>query len=355
MKALIAEEGRACTEQIAGVLLAMGVPLIETDDGAEADRWLRSDPSIRLLICERDLPRLSGLELCRRVRDRQRPLYIYTILLTDGTSLQDRLRCFEAGADDCLVKPFHEAEFAARLQAAQRILSTQAEALERSVELDSLRRELERRNAVLTEQAITDPLTALRNRRHFHSMLELHFQAAVREEQPLSLILLDIDQFKPYNDTFGHQAGDDILRTVGAELRQNIRNRDLVARYGGEEFVILVPDGDAEAARSLAERLRASIAERPWPDWPITVSLGIATLNPTTPTPALLLEHADRALYQAKRAGRNRVAHNFELPDGDNQRQTTAPSKAKAKANGRLEGFHAQAMNGRSAAAKPSG
>ena len=126
---------------------------------------------------------------------------------------------------------------------------------------------------------------------------------------PLSLIMLDLDHFKQYNDSFGHPAGDEVLHWVGSILRAAVRGHDVVARYGGEEFVVLLPATDAAEALEVAERLRSAIACRPWPHRKVTASLGVATAGPATTDAAALVDQADHALYQSKQAGRNQVTH----------------------------------------------
>ena len=139
---------------------------------------------------------------------------------------------------------------------------------------------------------------------------------SIRGATPLSLILMDVDRFKQYNDTFGHPAGDEVLRGVSSTLRAYVREHDLVARFGGEEFVVLLPSTDADTAVAVAERLRAAIASRPWPLGNVTASFGVATADPSHPvSPASLLEQADQALYRAKRAGRDRVVHDRDGVD----------------------------------------
>jgi diguanylate cyclase (GGDEF)-like protein len=139
------------------------------------------------------------------------------------------------------------------------------------------------------------------------------------------MIMLDIDHFKEYNDSFGHPAGDEILRRLGATLRSTLRSHDVVARYGGEEFVVLLPGTGENEAIEVAERLRSAIAKSPWPRREVTASLGIGTIGPHTAGASTLLEQADRALYHSKQAGRNQVTHyrrcessamRFEVPLG---------------------------------------
>ncbi|MCS7065689.1 MAG: GGDEF domain-containing protein, partial [Fimbriimonadales bacterium] len=161
-------------------------------------------------------------------------------------------------------------------------------------------------NAVLAQAAVTDSLTGLRNHRAFQESLISLAQMAERYGQPLSLIMLDIDYFKQFNDRFGHPAGDELLRQVASVLRRSARVYDVVARYGGEEFALLLPNTDLNEAVQVAERLRQQIAAIQNPHAPITASFGVATHRHGN-APATLLYEADSALYEAKRRGRNRV------------------------------------------------
>jgi diguanylate cyclase (GGDEF)-like protein len=172
--------------------------------------------------------------------------------------------------------------------------------------LEIANQELVAMNAMLSQAAITDSLTGLRNHRAFQESLMNLVQMAERYGQPLSLIMLDIDYFKQFNDRFGHPAGDELLRQVASLLRQSARAYDVVARYGGEEFAILLPNTDLNEAIRVAERLRQQIAAIQNPYAPITASFGVASYRHGS-APATLLYEADTALYEAKRRGRNRV------------------------------------------------
>jgi diguanylate cyclase len=169
--------------------------------------------------------------------------------------------------------------------------------------------ELERANAQLHTLATTDRLTGVKNRGAFNDKLTEEFDRAVRYSHPLSVILLDVDHFKPFNDTFGHPAGDAVLKQVAAALQKTVRGSDTVARYGGEEFVVLLPDTDYAGAMVLAERCRRAIAGASWGLRSITVSVGVGTLGPTTAEAAALVKEADDALYCSKHAGRNKVSY----------------------------------------------
>jgi diguanylate cyclase (GGDEF)-like protein/PAS domain S-box-containing protein len=162
-------------------------------------------------------------------------------------------------------------------------------------------------NQKLQSLAVTDGLTGLHNHRAFQDYLEEQFQTAMRNKQPLALILMDVDHFKQYNDTYGHQAGDEVLRQVAQILSAHVREGDFVARYGGEEFVIVLPRTDLESAVAVAERLRRAVESAEWHLRPVTGSFGVACIRPDMETRQELIEAADQALYQAKKNGRNRV------------------------------------------------
>ena len=171
---------------------------------------------------------------------------------------------------------------------------------------------LEETNRHLQALAATDWLTGLHNHRAFQEVLGRQFAQSVRSRQPLSLVMLDVDEFKRYNDDFGHPAGDIVLRQIAATLRLGVREGDLVARYGGEEFAIVLPGADRAQAVTLAERLREEIASAPWPLRALTASLGVATCPPEGTSPDCLIQKADDALYRAKQHGRNQVRHSQE-------------------------------------------
>ncbi len=176
------------------------------------------------------------------------------------------------------------------------------------LKLECQKKELEAANALLRALAISDGLTGLANHRHFQEKLAEEFKRVQRYGLPLSLILLDVDHFKKYNDAFGHPAGDVVLKRVADVLKQSARETDVAARYGGEEFALLLPETDSIGATVLAERIRQSIAETAWDKREITVSVGLASVTLTLESGAALVEQADRALYESKSQGRNRVS-----------------------------------------------
>jgi diguanylate cyclase (GGDEF)-like protein/PAS domain S-box-containing protein len=172
---------------------------------------------------------------------------------------------------------------------------------------------LEAANDKLRALAVTDALTGVKNRGAFDARLAEEFDRAARHGSPLSVVLLDVDHFKPFNDTFGHPAGDDVLRAVAAVLRRTARATDLVARYGGEEFVLILPETDRAGALTVAERCRRAVAGEAWDLRAVTVSVGVSTMTPETADVAALVNEADVALYRSKQAGRNRVSHGSGL------------------------------------------
>jgi len=175
-------------------------------------------------------------------------------------------------------------------------------------QLEEYQSKLKETIAQLELQSTTDELTGLKNRRAFQQRLDEEFQRSVRYNTPLSLLMLDVDRFKAYNDTFGHPAGDEVLRMLGHLLQTGLRASDFAARYGGEEFAVILPNTGSGYGHLLAERARSRIAAQPWPNTVITVSVGVSALNPDMAGSSALLSAADNALYEAKQGGRNRVA-----------------------------------------------
>jgi diguanylate cyclase (GGDEF)-like protein len=166
---------------------------------------------------------------------------------------------------------------------------------------------LEKTRADLESQSLTDPLTGAHNRRSFDIRFEEEFLRAQRYKAACSLILLDVDHFKQYNDTFGHAEGDEALKAVTALLKADVRIHDLVARYGGEEFAVILPNTDIKGAMVMGERFRRSIQRAAWKHKPLTISVGVASLHEGTQMPIDLLTESDSNLYKAKQGGRNLV------------------------------------------------
>lgn len=300
MRILVAEDQQPLALHLKRTLEAMGHHADVAPDGEQAWSKLQSS-DFSVLISDATLPKLSANNLCRRVRTHLSDRYVYIMLQIGQDQANARLEALSAGADDFLAKPVDHAELAIRLQIADRILG--------------VHQKLALQSACLNELATTDDLTGVSNRRCFEKNIEILLSQASRIRLPLSLILLDVDHFKSYNDSFGHPAGDNVLRHLGSTLLTTLRQHDFVARYGGEEFAILLPATSTAHAGEVAERLRLSIENQPWPFRPITASFGVATAHPPAHSDLKhFVERADQALYLAKRLGRNRVAFQRDLP-----------------------------------------
>jgi two-component system, cell cycle response regulator len=251
-----------------------------------------------LLIVSLSLMKADGLRLCSQVRSLDRTRHLPIIILVEPGDDARLLRGLDMGVNDYLMRPIDRNEMLARVR-------TQ---IKRKRYSDFLRTRLEES----VEMAITDPLTGLHNRRYMEGHLRTLVDEALAAGRPLSLLVADIDFFKRINDTYGHDAGDNVLREFAARLRRNTRGIDLACRLGGEEFVIIMPDTEIERAMQVAERLRACVAGDQFQAnsetcIQVTASVGIATLERRDDTPETIFKRADNALYAAKREGRNRV------------------------------------------------
>ena len=183
-------------------------------------------------------------------------------------------------------------------------------------QLEETNARLARANTRLEELATTDELTGLKNKRALTEFLDMEYRKAVRSQRPLSVILLDADNFKQVNDLCGHPTGDVVLRRIGELLQSHTRQTDMAARFGGEEFVYVLPDTDQAGAIAVAERVRLTLETYPWREHSVTASFGVATAVLAAANAADLIDRADRALYHSKRGGRNRVTHFADLSAG---------------------------------------
>ena len=257
----------------------------------------------QLVILDWMMPLLDGLQVCRNVRNpAERPAepYVYIILLTAKSQKTDMVTGLEAGADDYLTKPFDAQELRMRLRAGRRILDL----------LD----ELVRAREIMREQARKDSLTQLCTRATVLELLKHELDRSQRNsmdrDAPVSVVLADLDHFKHINDTYGHLAGDAVLREIAHRMRDAIRPYDSIGRYGGEEFLLVLSNCDTIGAAAIAERLLQAVrkdtivlAEA---TVSVTLSAGVATSG-VIQDPETLVGAADTALYRAKRGGRNRV------------------------------------------------
>ncbi len=298
-KILVVDDSRTQLDWLVQVLKREGYEVATASDGKEAIRKVRTEPP-DLVLLDMILPDMDGLEVLRIVKARPDEEFIPVIILSVRSDLDSKVTGLRIGADDFLAKPFAEAEILARCAAMLRIKTLQ----------DQLRRTQQK----LAEQAITDELTGLKNRRAFDERLQEEFRRAQRYTDPVSLIMLDLDHFKLVNDRYGHPVGDQVLRGAAEQIRTSTRDPDICARYGGEEFAVILPKTHLSGALSVAERIWKQLGEREYTPvgggapFHVTASLGIAFYpSKDITTPELLVRFADEALYQAKRAGRNTI------------------------------------------------
>ncbi|MGH8380345.1 diguanylate cyclase [Pseudomonas sp.] len=261
------------------------------------------------------MPGLDGLSLVREYRSNPATQDIPIIVLSTKEDPLVKSAAFAAGANDYLVKLPDNIELVARIRYHSRSYLTLLQRDEAYRALRVSQQQLLDTNLVLQRLMNSDGLTGLSNRRHFDEHLELEWRRAMREQAQLSLLMIDVDYFKAFNDTFGHLAGDEALRKVAETIRGSCaRPSDLPARYGGEEFVLVLPNTSPGGARLVAEKLRQSVAamniahNMPGADSCLTVSIGLATLTPAIGSHCRqLISAADKGLYLAKNNGRNQV------------------------------------------------
>jgi diguanylate cyclase (GGDEF)-like protein len=287
---LIADNDSASRFELTEVLQRQGYHTLAAAGGEQAfDIALHAQPDLILLeVAMRDV---DGLEICRRLKANNATAHIPVIFVSERTATEDIVTGFDVGAADYVAKPPRLPELCARIR-AQLHHKRSAHAL-----------------------AMIDPLTRIANRRRFDSFFATEWQRGLRNGTPLSLLMIDVDHFKLFNDALGHAAGDACLQQVAGVIQQHAaRPADLAARYGGEEFVVLFGETRGEAAAVLAESIRATVEalrianpRAPTSSW-VTVSIGVASTVPAAgESLCSLLLAADRRLYGAKDAGRNRV------------------------------------------------
>jgi diguanylate cyclase (GGDEF)-like protein len=298
MKILIADDDIISSRVLEGFLKKWGYEVRVTADGEEAWQALQEEDAPQMAILDWMMPRVDGVEVCRRLRQRGPEPYVYALLLTAKGQKQDVVEGIEAGADDYLTKPFDPGELQARLRAGRRILALQGALISA-------------RDA-LKFQATHDPLTGLWNRLATADALRRELKRSARQKQSVSVIMADLDRFKSVNDTHGHLCGDAALREAAERLVSSVRAYDTVGRYGGEEFMLVLPDCNIQGALRQAERIRGKFARDPFdlPEGriPVTLSLGVASVEATEGREhEVLIWAADQALYRAKARGRNCV------------------------------------------------
>ena len=296
VKILIADDDAISRRLLEVTVKRLGHEPVVVTNGTEAQEVLLGPDGPRLAILDWMMPGADGLTVCRALRQRPVP-YVYVVLLTARDRPADRMAALEADVDDFLTKPLDVTELRARLRSGERLLTLQETLLQAQAEL--------------RDQASHDHLTGLWNRRMILSHLTAEMSRSRRGGKPIAVMLADLDHFKAVNDTYGHPAGDALLREATVRIRSALRAYDAIGRYGGEEFLIVLPDTSTDAALIVAERARACVAapmEVGGVSMPLSVSLGVASTGPALYETDGLIQAADEALYRAKASGRNRVS-----------------------------------------------
>jgi len=302
---LLLVEDSPTTTALLSKFLGANYRMLHAGDGEEAWELLEKNPDIAIVITDINMPNMTGHQLLVKIRrsDGDHHKNLPVIVMTTADDNVDRNLAFLNGANDFITKPIDETELQARVDVHYRLARTI--------------RELESSKKALAEQALTDSLTRLKNRRAFFENGARALSTAQRYVSDLSVILLDVDHFKKINDSFGHQVGDEALVVVAKILKELTRAVDTVARIGGEEFAILLPDTNRLGTAVLAERIRKGIEREQFifadKIVQITVSIGIASFG-VDPAQTIdqMLAVADNRLYLAKENGRNRICVNDE-------------------------------------------
>ena len=323
---LIVDDHEDNIELLRARLEAWGYRTVCAMDGASALRAVYESPP-DLILLDVMMPEIDGIEVARRIKADSSLPFIPIIMQTALDSIEHKVEGLDAGADDYITKPIHFSELQARVRSLLRIKALQEKVANRE-------RELSEMNDRLLLISRTDGLTGIANRRHIEERLHEMWEHAARLNEPLSCVMCDIDKFKSVNDTYGHQAGDAVLKQFAEVLSHEAREIDRVGRYGGEEFIVLLPGTVLDAAVTFAERVRSAIEERTFTfeggSLRRTVSAGVAAWpHPRVHSHEELIKAADSALYVAKETGRNRVIR-FDSREFNEHTNPTDGSKRDA-------------------------
>ena len=301
---LIVDDIEDNVELLRARLEARGYLIDAASDGQQALDAVRASPP-DLILLDVMMPKIDGIEVARRLKQDPTLPFIPIIMQTALDSIEHKVEGLDAGADDYITKPIHFSELQARVRSLLRIKALQEKVANRE-------RELSEMNDRLLLISRTDGLTGLANRRHIEERLHEMWEHATRLNEPLACVMCDIDKFKSVNDTYGHQAGDAVLKQFADVLKHEAREIDRVGRYGGEEFIVLLPGTVLDAAVTFAERVRSAVEARTFTfdggTLLRTVSCGVAAFpHPRVSAHEGLIKAADGALYVAKETGRNKV------------------------------------------------
>lgn len=285
-------------------LSSEGYDIVMASNGVDALQKINQlSPSI--IILDVVLPDMDGFQICRKLKSSKTTSFIPVILVTALRGDDERIKGTTAGADDFITKPYNRVELITRVKSLIRIKHLHKSLEQKYHELEIVKEKLKK-------LAVTDGLTGLFNYRAFKNQIHYEIVRSKRFNLPVSLLMIDIDHFKKYNDTFGHPNGDKVLKKFSELLTINLREIDTIARYGGEEFAIILPGTNKKASYIVAEKLRKLIEEYNFPlteklpDKKLTISIGIASFPDDVEDEEKLISSADKALYNAKNSGRNK-------------------------------------------------
>jgi diguanylate cyclase (GGDEF)-like protein len=298
MRILIADDNPLDLSVLKITLEKWDYEVVECADGDSALEAMKAEDAPSIALLDWMMPGKSGPEICQEIRKDNTKQYTYLMLLTAKDDTEDVVKGMESGADDYIAKPVNMHELQVRLRAGRRIIELQEELIEA--------------REALRVQATRDFLTGIWNRAALMDIMTKEFDRASRSQEPVGVIMCDIDHFKTFNDTHGHQVGDAVLKEAAHRMEQTLRAYDCIGRYGGEEFVIMAPGCDAALSQIVAERIRTAVSDTPFAtegkSLDVTISLGVTSEIIARDTkPEDLIGRADDALYRAKESGRNRV------------------------------------------------
>ncbi|MEI7842954.1 MAG: diguanylate cyclase [Gallionellaceae bacterium] len=307
LKVLVVEDSRVTLKVLSTYLERMGITPLKSETGAMAiDIYHRERPDIILLDAQ--LPDIDGFDVALKIRALEKPEdWTAIIFLTSMSKDEDLARGIEVGGDDYLMKPISEVVLKAKVRAMHRLVEMQRS-------LVKVTQKLNEANAALLRLSATDGLTGIANRRMYDELSEREWRRCERMQKPFSLVMIDVDHFKLFNDKYGHQTGDECLKKVASQVGKAApRATDLAARYGGEEFILVLGETDTDGAKWIANRLRQQVSDLNIPHYAtesrhVTISCGVASVVPTPQLSLeMLLKSADHALYKAKHGGRDQV------------------------------------------------
>lgn len=319
LRVLVVDDEESTRAVLAAMLENAGHVVFEATNGREAlEVAVESQP--HLMITDWMMPEMDGIELIRALRQTRVGRGMYVVLITSSDDEDKLVEAFENGVDDFMCKPLNQRVLGARLRAGQRVIRLQQEVERDREEMRRFAAELAVTNRRLSDVALTDSLTGFANRRYAIDRMTEEWSAARRHKRALSCMVIDVDEFKQINDTYGHDVGDMVLRQMSASIKDALRMQDVVARMGGDEFIVICPDTSLAQAMVCAERARQSVEtvkiRTGMLQLRVSVSIGVAASASGMKGSDDLVKVADQGLYLAKQRGRNRIAAVQSGPQG---------------------------------------